>query len=156
MLRKNAEAEIEIEPDKGREFEKLLSSNIKVDEKEKPKYIFAALEKADERKAFAESLRNLRNEREFEKLEKEQGNFLRFYTIGNDADNPSEIEIQRISEELDSKIIHEDQVQEIDFDGMKERYMERLNEKEILKLSISQKKMDMIVNFAQMIKEQNI
>ncbi|KAH0794793.1 hypothetical protein GPJ56_001340 [Histomonas meleagridis] len=157
-LKRNTEMEVkvELEENENREFEKLLSSNITVEEKEKPKYIFAALEKADERRAVADTLRNLRNERELEKLEKEQGNFLRFYTNGNEADNPTESEIQNIStEQLDSKIMSEEQIQAIDFDAMKERYLERLNEKDILKLIISQKKMNMIVNFAQMIKEQN-
>lgn len=137
------------------EYEKQLKSIIKVEETKRPKYILAALEKADERKAIADMIKNIRNEKEIKKLEKEQGKFLKFYTNVDGKDVVFDEDVHIDDNEIDDDT-KDDEIKEIDFEGMKERYLKRMEEKDILKLNIEQKKLDLIVNFANLIKENNL
>lgn len=133
-----------------KQYEEILSSRIKIEDKKKPKYIFAALEKADERKAFADEMKNLNLEREIKKLEEKNGPFIRFFTDRDEE--PVEVPEEEIlyNEKLETGEIEKIEPEQIDFEGMKRRYMERLETRDILKLKASSKKLKIIYNFGQM------
>ena len=132
-----------------KQYEEILSSRVKIEDKKKPKYIFAALEKADERKAFADEMKNLSLEREIKKLEEENGPYIRFYT--NRDEEPVEVPDEEIlfNEKLETGEIEIIQPKQIDFEGMKQRYMKRLEENDILKLKANAKKIKLILNYGQ-------
>lgn len=135
--------------DSEKQYEEILSSRVKIEDKKKPKYIFAALEKADERKAFADEMKNLSLEREIKKLEEKNGPFIRFYTDRDE--DPAEVPDEEIlfNEKIETGEIEKVEPQQIDFEGMKKRYLERLEENDILKLKASSKKLKMILNYGQ-------
>ena len=134
-----------------KQYEKILSSRVKVEDKTKPKYILAALEKADERKAFAEEMKTLNLEREIKKLEEKNGPFMRYFTDRDEE--PEEVSNEEIlfNEKIETGEIEKVEPQQIDFEGMKKRYMERLEANDILKLKVSSKKLKIIYNFGQMV-----
>lgn len=117
---------------------------------QKPKYIFKALEKADERKALADEMKNLNIERELKKLEEQNGPYLHFSTTRS-TESIDQIEDQESATEIketnDIEII---QPEPVDFEGIKQRYMQRLELNDILKLNISEKKMNFILKFGEL------
>ena len=143
-------------------YQQLLSAKIKVEDPKKPKYIFAALEKADERRAFADEMKNLNLEREIKKLEEKDGPYIRFYTDGTqDPKEITEEEFKMVeneeqkenqNEELDQQKLLQKKIEEVDIEGMRQRYMERLNEKDILKLQIKPKRMKLILHYHEIAK----
>lgn len=147
---KNEENSIDLDSkltDNEKQYEEILASRIKIQDKKKPKYIFAALEKADERKAFADEMKNLNIEREIKKLEEQNGPFIRFFT-DRDAE-PVEVPDEEVlfNEKLETGEIEKIKPKEIDFEGMKERYMKRLEESDILKLKANSHKINLILNY---------
>ncbi|OHT08665.1 hypothetical protein TRFO_22751 [Tritrichomonas foetus] len=141
---------IDIENSLGdRQFDELLSSRVKIEDPKKPKYIFAALEKADERKAMADEMKNLSLEREIKKLEEKNGPFIRYYTDGQHEPTEVPKEEAEILEKIQAGEIEKKEPEQIDFEGMRQRYMERLENKDILKLKLNQKRMNLILHYAE-------
>ena len=129
------------------------SQNLNEDEeKKKAKYIFAAINKAEERKFIQEEVKQKRFQRELEKWEKEHGKMLKFSTF-NDGDNqiPSNIENDmEINDDLneENKENKEQLKQknhksiipsEEEFEAMRERYLERLKTTGILQFPSGKK-----------------
>jgi hypothetical protein len=145
----------EVESTDDRTFEVLLSSRMKIEsDAPKPKYILAALEKAEERKAMAEILRARRREREIAKLEKQHGDYLRFDTVTGTGDfsaiaNTEETATRgRMATGIDS-----DPVTDFDFTGMQDRYLERLQAKDILKLQLTPAQLKLIVEWVELARD---
>lgn len=132
-----------------------LESIIQAEDAKRPKYIFAALERAEERRAIADRVRELRNERELAKLEREQGKFMRFCTTESGRDVIVEEADTAVADSAECVDEAGDVAAAVDFEELRRRYMKRAEERDILRLAIKQEKMDLIVNFAQMIKEDN-
>jgi hypothetical protein len=131
-------------------LESLLHSRIKVDgDGPKPKYILAAAEKAAERKAIAGVLKAKRQERELARLEREEGPFLRFDTNTGITETVDPIPTSKKTSESEESLVDED----IDLEGMRSRYLDRLAAKDILKLKVTATQMKLIVNWADLARE---
>jgi hypothetical protein len=129
-------------------FEPILS-RIKVnDEPQRPKYILAAMEKAGERRALSDVLKARRIEREVAKLEQRDGPFIHFDTTTNTGDFNADhsIEAGTAAPEIGGGAHIE-----FDFEGMRRRYLERLDATEILKLRASPAELKLIVNWVDLV-----
>ena len=115
-------------------------------EGEKPKYIFAAISKAEERKYIQEEVKNKRLERKFAEWEKEHGPLLKFDTLnGTETETTDENENEQNENienggETDEKGEKKSNIPTDDeFEEMKERYMKRLEETTILQFPTGKK-----------------
>ena len=119
---------------------------------QKAKYIFAAINKAEERKYIQEEVKQKRFEREIEKWEKEHGKILKFSTFGDESDiinsenvNSTEIKSEiNIDNDKSNDLNDQPKVKSLipseeDFEAMRERYMERLKTTGILQFPSGKK-----------------
>lgn len=129
--------------DQDNKFDQLLTEQVKIREN-RPKYIIGAIEKAEERREMAENVKQLKLEKEIQQLEKDQVG-LRFNT--DDLSNVTEEQIGNPENThfIQNNIQIENEEEAIN--AMRERYMCRLEEKDILKLNLSKEEIDQIVNW---------
>lgn len=134
---------IELSKDEG-DFEKILSEQRAKADTSKPKFIYAAAEKAKERRALDEALKEKRYEREIEKLEREHGPLLRFDSKAPGQETVQEKEPSFPVSEKEAEV----KIEDISgLDEMRERYLKRVEVKDILKLNVSESQMNLIVNW---------
>lgn len=134
---------IELSKEKS-EFEKILSEQRAKADTSKPRFIYAAAEKAKERRALDEALKAKRYEREIERLEREHGPLIRF-----DSMNPEGGELEFTeSSSFPVSERKEDKIEKISgLNEMRERYLQRVEVTDILKLDVSEEQMKLIVNW---------
>ena len=116
-------------------------------QEKRAKYVYAAAEKAGERRSLMETLKAKRLEREISRLEATQGPVLKFNTVApsqNPVEKEEEIEILR------NEKIHDKEAADLDLEAMRKRYFERAEKKDILKLAASPEQMYMIVHWAEL------
>lgn len=124
-------------------FEDLVSEMVASDEQKlgpkRARYIYAAAEKAGERRVLMETLKANRLERELARIERDGEPVI--------STSPAEsIEGKRSVKSSESQ----DSAVSYDFEAMKERYFARAEKKDILKLSASPEQLDMIVHWAEL------
>lgn len=142
MIASNIDIDGNTQDDK---FDQLLAKQVKISEN-KPKYIIAAIEKAEERRELAENVKQLKLEREIEQLEKDQI-VLRFNT--DDINNVTEEIVQNTPESNEIKLDNENQEEEekYNIESMRQRYFQRMEEKDILKMNLSKQEIVRILNW---------
>ena len=121
------------------------------DQEKKAKYVYAAAEKASERRSLMETLKAKRLEREISRLEATQGPVLKFNTAAptqHPVEKEEGIEIFRAEMNQEVKA-----AADVDFEGMRKRYFERAEKKDILKLAASPEQIYMIVHWAELQQE---
>ncbi|EAY22185.1 hypothetical protein TVAG_093590 [Trichomonas vaginalis G3] len=125
--------------DKQENSKELIFSNVHKETKppeNKPKYIFQAIDKAAERKYIQNCLKDKRLEREIADWEAKNGPALKFDTIQGNSNIPEENGeiLEEGKEETKTETAENSKwPSEAEFDEMRERYMKRLQEDEILK-----------------------
>lgn len=129
--------------DHDNKYDQLLTEQVKIREN-RPKYIIGAIEKAEERREMAENVKQIKLEKEIQQLEKDQV-VLRFNT--DDLSNITEEQIGNPENTHSFQINNQVENEEEEINEMKERYLCRLEEKDILKLNLSKEEIDQIVNW---------
>lgn len=112
-----------------------------------PQYIYKALEKAEERRKIEEDLKNMRMEREIKKWEEQNGELLKFDTITGESNIEN---INEYSHNVEMPISTKKECYiptEEEFEQMKQRYLERLDQTDILQLKINRAKKLEILHF---------
>lgn len=134
------------EIESGGRFEDLVSEMVTSDEQgsgpKRARYIYAAAEKAGERRALMETLKANRLERELARIERDSEPVLSASPVES-VDGKRSV---KGSESHDSTLCD-------DFEAMKERYFARVEKKDILKLSASPEQLEMIVHWAELSQE---
>ena len=113
------------------------------DKQSKSRYIFAAINKAEERKYIQDQVKNKRHEREIQKWEKEHEELLKFSNDSKvkmsleDDENPQQPTLSTKEEEIKGKQII--MPSEEEFELMRQRYFKRLEATGILQFPKSKK-----------------
>lgn len=142
---------IELSTEKG-DFEKILSEQREKADPSKPKFIYAAAEKAKERRALDDALKARRYEREIQKLEREHGPLLRFDSANPDIGTADLRENDVVKQSKSGEEGRDEKSLQSQFEEMKERYLKRLQKTDILRLDVTSEQMELIVNWVELSK----